>query len=98
MTPRTRNGATARSCPARRASDCDPDADPAAQQEGDGDLYAVATLTLRNGRITTMTGPAEMTAPTGGPVPEDEGARDPMLERLDPFVGEWSIESRSPQG
>jgi hypothetical protein len=27
-----------------------------------------------------------MTAPRG-PVPEDEAARDPMLERLDAFVG-----------
>ena len=34
-----------------------------------------------------------MTAPTGGLVPNDEAARHPMLERLDAFVGEWSIEA-----
>jgi hypothetical protein len=34
-----------------------------------------------------------MTAPTGGLVPEDQAARDPMLERLDVLVGEWSIEA-----
>jgi hypothetical protein len=34
-----------------------------------------------------------MTVPTGGPVPNDEAARHPMLERLDAFIGEWSIEA-----
>jgi hypothetical protein len=34
-----------------------------------------------------------MTVPTGGPVPNDEAARHPMLERLDVFIGEWSIEA-----
>jgi hypothetical protein len=33
----------------------------------------------------------DITVPTGGLVPNDGAARHPMLERLDAFVGEWSI-------
>jgi hypothetical protein len=34
-----------------------------------------------------------MSAPTGGPVPEDEAARQPALQQLDAFVGEWIMEA-----
>jgi hypothetical protein len=30
---------------------------------------------------------------TGGLMSDDEAARHPMLERLDAFIGEWSIEA-----